>query len=493
MAMQDTILFTGKELNFEIPKMTELNSAEQRLRDKLTKNEDLQTKYQDEIRKNINIDTQALVSDFSRTQQYEAVKAFQDKWTKIAKEKGNKLTSDDLMEMEKDKSGIANLQNEWQSSQKLWEQDSAMIKKSPGDFDVPKFTADTDAFLSSGQYKPNSLEYSGINMEDFFSGENWRGSASSTEDAIAGRDGFDTYTLKSSNATPEEAKRHILQVVLSDTTGRALKGIIKDFMNEPETEGLTPKIKYLKAFDTDNSGTISGTEMAAANVKMSSRNILTNPILAYAQDKYLPNVIKEKVTTDKRRRPNPVLGGSTVSQNFTDENGVKTSINTKNVPPDKVPVPPGTVVDPNAASEPVNETVPWEGSAYLVPRKSANSTIYAFNTKETEIPIAVKGKDRADGIVKGKVKDFFKNNATISVASYNSADHSVKLRGAGADTSDLSYDQIKSLPEGIRNNILGLKIQTEAGLVTLEEILSGAKTDAAAGAGEQNNTKPKLY
>jgi hypothetical protein len=301
MAMDDVILFTGRELNFEVPKMTELNSAEQRLRDKITKQEDLQTKYQDEIRKNLAIDTSALVSDFSRTQQYEAVKAFQDKWTKIAKERGNKLTSDDLMEMEKDRFGIANLQNEWKSSQALWEHDKAMIQKSPGDFDRDKFTADTDAFLSTGQYKPNSLEFSGVNMDDFFAASRWKGSSYSTETRTGSSGGFDTFETRSGVATKDEAERYILQTILSDTTGRALKGVIKDFMSESPEK----KAEVLKDFDTDNSGSISPSEMASANVKMSSRDILTNPILAYAKERYLASVMKEKVGSKDKRRPKP--------------------------------------------------------------------------------------------------------------------------------------------------------------------------------------------
>jgi len=444
MAMEDQILFTGKELNFEVPKMTELASAEQRLRDKVTKQEDLQTKYQDEIRKNLNIDTSALVSDFSRKQQYEAVKAFQDKWTKIAKERGNKLTSDDLMEMEKDKSGIANLQNEWKSSQALWEQDQAMIKKSPGDFDVAKFTADTDAFLSTGQYKPNSLEYSGINMEDFFSGERWSGSVSTTEDAVAGRDGFDTYTQKSVNATPEEAKKHILQVVLSDSTGRALKGIMNDFSKEDEAT----KYKYLKEFgvDKDSDGKISDQEMAAANIKMSSRNILTNPILLYAQDKYLPSVLKEKVVTDKRRKPNPPVTGATVSESYVDENGVRVNISQRNVPASEVP----------AKKEPTktDEGIPLRAGFYIL------------NSGEAAIQL-------------DKPQDFagVKKVTSIKAGKYNPSTNKVTvsfMTKRGSRTEEFDMSAVLDWPEGpVKENILNQVIQVDGKPIKLGDFARG--------------------
>ena len=448
MAMEDPILFTGKELNFEIPKMTELASAEQRLRDKITKQEDLQTKYQDEIRKNINIDTQALVSDFSRKQQYEAVKAFQDKWTKIAKERGNKLTSDDLMEMEKDKSGIANLQNEWQSSQKLWEHDQALIKQSPGDFDIAKFTADTDAFLSTGQYKPNSLEFSGINMDDFFAGERWSGSMATTEDVIAGRDGFDTYTQKTVNATPDEAKKHILQVVLSDATGRALKGVMRDFMNEPETEGEFAKIKYLKDFDTDNSGTISSSEMAAANVKMSSRNILTNPILQYAQDKYLSSVLKEKVTTDKRRRANTPTDPTAYVTKSWDKNGVHY---TQKVPATEAPAGGGN-----------------EG----VGIKAVNGS---YNLGRGSEPIVFEEPQSFAGI---------DNVVNVKAASFNPDSKKVKFAVTSktgwrkktdtASTLELSVDDILKMPDNdVKKSVLGTVINTPKGDMTIGDFAKG--------------------
>lgn len=461
MAMEDPILFTGKELNFEVPKMTELNSAEQRLRDKITKQEDLQTKYQDEIRKNLNIDTQALVSDFSRKQQYEAVKAFQDKWTKIAKERGNKLTSDDLMEMEKDRSGIANLQNEWKSSQTLWEQDQAMIKKSPADFDIAKFTADTDAFLSTGQYKPNSLEFSGINMDDFFSGERWSGSASTTEDVVAGSDGFDTYTQKSVNATPEEAKRHILQVVLSDTTGRALKGIMKDFMSEPETGGEFAKIKYLKDFDTDNSGTISSNEMAAANVKMSSRNILTNPILQYAQDKYLRSVLKEKVTTDKKRRANtPTDPTAYETQSWEDPaTGVRHS---KKVPATEAPV-----VEPSVGLKAV-------GGIYNIGRGMESTTF--------ETPISVGG---IDDVVSAKPIHFDSKSNKVKIAV--TAKTGLRKKKRESKVIEISIDDISKMPDNeLKAGIMETIIDTPNGDMTVKDYIGG-------GTEKTPINKPKLY
>lgn len=450
MAMEDPILFTGKELNFEVPKMTELASAEQRLRDKITKQEDLQTKYQDEIRKNINIDTQALVSDFSRKQQYEAVKAFQDKWTKIVKERGNKLTSDDLMDMERDKAGISNLQNEWQSSQKLWEHDLALIKQSPGDFDIAKFTADTDAFLSTGQYKPNSLEFSGINMDDFFAGERWSGSMATTEDVIAGRDGFDIYTQKTVNATPDEAKKHILQVVLSDTTGRALKGVMRDFMNEPETEGEFAKIKYLKDFDTDNSGTISSSEMAAANVKMSSRNILTNPILQYAQDKYLSSVLKEKVVTDKRRRANAPIGPSEFETlSWEDEDGVRHS---KRVP----------------ASE---------GSEKKKKEEVADPGIKPVGGKYTL-------NNGVPPIDLGDVKEFMgvKKASAVKAYQYDPDKKVVKItvykKRGGATSMDIPVEEVLNMPDGdLKDSILDQVIQVDDKPVRLREIATGGDVE----------------
>jgi hypothetical protein len=76
--------------------------------------------------------------------------------------------------------------------------------------------------------------------------------------------------------------------------------VMKDFQNADDSV----KMQYL---DTNKNGTIEPEE--AANVKVSDRNIMNNPIMKFAQDKYLPNVYRQDVDTREKRTPTSA-GGS---------------------------------------------------------------------------------------------------------------------------------------------------------------------------------------
>ena len=219
------------------------------------------------------------------------------------KQRGNKLTNDDLMEQQADKIGMATRQKEWLSSQKQWEMDAALIKQRAQDYDVDKFRADTDAYVKTGVYNPNSLEYSGINMADYFNAEKWVSPVKGSAQKMASQGGRDVYTTVNYNTTPELAKQHIAQTILNDPTGRRLKGVMRDFQEEDDSV----KMQYL---DTNNNGVIEPEK--GENVKVSDRNILNNPIMKYAQDKYFSSVYRQDIDTKEKRTPTSAGGSSAV-------------------------------------------------------------------------------------------------------------------------------------------------------------------------------------
>jgi hypothetical protein len=294
MAIDNPILFTGKELNLEIPKFSEMNAASERLRQKLNREENVQRDLQKELRDNMDVDIETFTSNHILKQQAEMAKAFTDKWTLRAKERGNKLTNDDLMEQRADAINMASRQKEWLSSQKQWDMDAALIKQSEKDYDVAKFKQDTDAYVRTGVYNPNSLEYSGINMADYFNADKWVSPVKGSAQKMSSQGGRDIYTTVNYNTTPELAKQHIVQTILNDPTGRRLKGVMKDFQNTDDSV----KMQYL---DTNQNGIIEPEK--GENVKVSDRNIMNNPIMKFAQDKYLPNVYRQDVDTREKRTP----------------------------------------------------------------------------------------------------------------------------------------------------------------------------------------------
>ena len=82
MAMQDQILFTGRELNLEIPKFSEMNAASESVCGlKLNREEDLQQDLQKELRDNMDADIETFTSNHIMKQQADMYKAFMDKWT----------------------------------------------------------------------------------------------------------------------------------------------------------------------------------------------------------------------------------------------------------------------------------------------------------------------------------------------------------------------------------------------------------------------------
>jgi hypothetical protein len=80
-------------------------------------------------------------------------------------------------------------------------------------------------------------------------------------------------------STIAQTKEFITQSILSDRG--LMEGASDEFNSLPESK----KWEYLKDFDTDKSGTLDATEQSTIPSKESQEP--TNPILRYAQDKYL--------------------------------------------------------------------------------------------------------------------------------------------------------------------------------------------------------------
>jgi hypothetical protein len=402
MANNFPILFTGQEVNFDVPKFTELKAADERLQQKLLRQEDLGLKLQKEFREGMRVDPKTFVSDFARTQQAEAISAFENKWTKVMRDKGNKLTNADLLAMENDKAGLVQFQTDWLSSQKLWENDAALINKAPNDFDIAKFSEDTKGFLETGSYRPNSLEFSGIDMGNYFRGEKWQGPETMKSTEFTSTEGKDVYTTTDINATEDAAKTHISQTIFSDLSGRALKGVINDFKRLPEKE----KARWLKDYDKDNNGIISDQEInsAAGNVRIGGQNMLDNPIVKWAQEYYLPDVLKTETTVSQRRTPKYASGGTKTNM-----------FNIKEPLLERVNVPLGSTVYPKyygALTSSKKIDIPLKGGRVLSPEETDKKGKKIAGTGDYDLPRdkSVQGLDFVGVAVnsRGKVELIFR-------------------------------------------------------------------------------------
>jgi len=186
--------------------------------------------------------------------------------------------------------------------------------------------------------------------------------------------------------------------------------------------------------------------MAAANVKMSSRNILTNPILQYAQDKYLSSVLKEKVTTDKRRKPQPPVTGATVSESYVDENGVRVNISQRNVPASDVPT--------KKEAAKVDEGIPLRAGFYIL------------NSGEAAIQL-------------DKVQDFagVKKVTSVKAGKYNPSTNKVTVTFVtkrGSSTKEFDMNSALNWTDGpVKENILNQVIQVDGKPIKLGDFARG--------------------
>ncbi len=290
------ILFTGRELDFHVPKFTEMNKAADNLQRTLDREAIDQKQLQKEFRENMDMDLETLASNHASSQMNDMQKAYTDKYTKVIKDNNGKISNDILLEMKKDQNAMKARQGEWLQSEQMWKRDKALIEQAGGQalYDMDKYKADTEKFLATGIYKPNSLEFSGVNMSSLFDATKWQGRSVKATQDVQSVGGKDIITTTTQNTTdPEEAKQFIAQTILSNP--RYLKGAQKEFAGADDKV----KMKYLKAYDTDGNGKISADEMG--NVDMSSMNIMDNPIMQWAmsQDGYLPKVMRSTKSVEE--------------------------------------------------------------------------------------------------------------------------------------------------------------------------------------------------
>lgn len=312
MADSFPILFTGRELDFDVPKFTEMNRAADNLQKKLQIEQAQQADLQKEFRDNMNVDMETFMSNYATQQQADMAKAFNDKWTLEVKKNGGKINNDILMGMRKDTNAMASRQKQWLQSQELWKRDKSLIEQSGGQslYDMEKFGRDTEEFMRTGIYKPNSLEYSGVNMSALFDASKWVGSSVKTTQRVTSDGKVDTLTVTTNPAandkTKEEARQYIASTILSNP--RYLKGAQQEFMNLDDDV----KWEFLKGYDKDGNGKLSPDEMG--NVNMGSMNILENPVMQWAMSEkgYLSKVIKpqEVVTETPTPKAKPVKTSS---------------------------------------------------------------------------------------------------------------------------------------------------------------------------------------
>lgn len=467
MASDFPILFTGRELNFEVPKFSEMKSAADDLQIRLRQDQIDQKALQKEFRDNMNIDAAELISNYASDQQAKMAKAFTDKYTLEIQKNGGRVNDDILNRMQRDKNDMAMNQARWAQSQKLWARDKAMVEQAGGQalYDMDKFHADTQEFMRTGVYKPNSLEFSGVDMRALFNSAGWMGANPVIDTNTRTKNGYDIITTTTTpTADPKEAERYILQTILSNP--RHLKGVQKEFQALPEKT----KAKYLEGYDANGDGVIQPDEKTR-NVNMASMNIVENPILRWAvsQDGYMPVVMQTKTSEPKMYKTAAATrsvsdGGETVNVEYEqDGKKIKTTLRGQQARDYLAANPP----EAKRTSTEIIESSPMGKYTPPAPVDGAyvfdGLTAYPFTFER-----GAKGVDDAGGEI--KADRFRKRHGALSVYSI-SPDGEVTLQATDGAMLKIGISQISNSGEirRLRVNELGDGLTVRS----IDEILSG--------------------
>lgn len=463
MADSFPILFTGRELDFDVPKFTEMNRAADNLQKKLQIEQAEQADLQREFRKNLGVDMETFVSNYATQQQADIAKAFTDKYTLEVKKNGGKITNDILMNMQKDANAMASRQKQWLQSQELWKRDKSLIEQQGGQslYDMEKFGRDTEEFMRTGIYKPNSLEYSGVNMSALFDATKWTGRSTKAVQDVKTVNGKDIVTTTTYNATnPDEAKQFIASTILSHP--RYLKGAQKEFMALDDKT----KMKFLKDYDANGDGKLSPDEMG--NVNMASMNILENPVMQWAmsEEGYLPRVMRSESSIEEMPTKKIVTKAAS-DDNITtvnveyEQGGKKIKTTLKGAQAE-------AYLKQNPETSATTTAVAESGPFGKYTPPAAENGIYSFEDLDVgsfNFAKGAKGTDEAGDSV--KFDKFIKRHGALAVKEV-SVGGNITLQAADGSTIRTRIDDIINA-----DNILKLKAQTPDGVKTIGEILNG--------------------
>lgn len=472
MADSFPILFTGRELDFDVPKFTEMNRAADNLQKKLQIEQAQQTDLQKEFRDNMNVDMETFMSNYATQQQADMAKAFNDKWTLEVKKNGGKINNDILMGMQKDTNAMASRQKQWLQSQELWKRDKSLIEQSGGQslYDMEKFGRDTEEFMRTGIYKPNSLEYSGVNMSALFDATKWTGRSTRAVQDVKTVNGKDVVTTTTYNATdPAEAKNFIASTILSNP--RYLKGAQKEFMALDDKT----KMKFLKDYDANGDGKLSPDEMG--NVNMASMNILENPVMQWAmsEDGYLPRVMRSESNVQEmptKKIVNKEKTGDEMTVNVEYEQGGKKIKTTLKGAQAEAYLEENPEVEANAAV--TAESGPF-GKYTPPPIESGVYTFEDLDVGTFNFAKGAKGTDESGDSV--KFDKFIKKHGALAVKEV-SIGGNLTLQAADGTLIRTRLDAVTN-----SDNIMKLKVQTPDGVKTISEILNGGAATPTGSSG----------
>jgi hypothetical protein len=289
--------FTGKGTGVLIPSGEGLQRAQENMSNMMISAEKLKLetfqKNQAEFLKNASIDPVFVLSESARELQGKMLDKFNTDWGKTMKDRGGTLSTDDKMQMAKEKNYILMEQQKMAGDMQRAMQDRDVVSKDiQGNLDREDFDKRWNNFIKTGTYDTSPLLPKEIDPDEYFNRTankvNGTPSNVTVTKTIGGIPVKETYQ---SSGSEQEGRERVKATLLGND--RIARGYIKKFHELKTSDPAT----YKKYLDTNNNGVISPTEEGA-----------TNPILQWAQDNYWHKALDVKLS-----QPTKIASGKTAT------------------------------------------------------------------------------------------------------------------------------------------------------------------------------------
>jgi hypothetical protein len=240
---------------------------------------DTYKKNEEEFLKTANIDPVFVLSTAARETQSKLLDQFNNKWGAVMKQKGGNLSTDDKVNMSKERDFIIMNQQKMQSDMtQAFAAKDAVSKDIQGNLDHQDFQRRWDSFISTGDWEQGPLLPSSVDPDEFFGKDVNKGNFGDTTVSKTVLNPDKTLTTKKFESTGTEQDGRNLVASYMHGNDRMARGWIEKFQQLKTTN---PQ-EYKKYIEEGN-----------------------NPILRWAQDNYWDKVLKTKEITEQK----PVLTG----------------------------------------------------------------------------------------------------------------------------------------------------------------------------------------
>jgi len=326
-------IYTGKNETVTPPTGERLDRVQQNISNLILDAEkirlDAYKKNEDWFLKTTDVPVESFINAANTEAQAKLLEAYKTKAFDLIKARGgiNKLTMQDKLELSKGNQVIQGEQDRMLGDKAKYDMAVKCITANPDKYSLDKFQKImAGTYEKNGRYPDVQLPLNSISPIGFYN---------KASNKLNG-----TPQPKNRYSITKAGRRQVAIDEYSGTESEAREKIAIDaYENEALREGyfdefqkLDEKIKwkYLKDFDTDNSGDLDEDEMSAIPAKNAKSP--ENPIIRFAQDRYWPKAIDIRQGKPKLDEPKTIAGAKAITIGTKKSNPITLSKVTYNIP-----------------------------------------------------------------------------------------------------------------------------------------------------------------